>query len=64
MIKSEIISDGTLIRHYSDSGYMIMQNETNNLYPEAIDRIPCRYTYAETTELIEEESEEANDKRS
>lgn len=32
----------------SDSGYKIMQNETGSLYDEAVDLIPCKYTYTET----------------
>lgn len=47
MIKSENISD-TLVRHYSDTGMMIKQVETGNLYNEAVDVVPCRYTYEET----------------
>ena len=36
------------IRHYSDSGFIILQNETGNEYGEAIDTYPCPYTYTET----------------
>lgn len=46
MIKSE--TTGNLVRHYSDSGMMIKQVETGNLYSEAVDVVPCRYTYTET----------------
>lgn len=47
MIVSKTIN-ARLIKHYSDSGYMIRQVETGHLYSEAVDVIPCRYTYEET----------------
>lgn len=50
MIKTEMVEDR--IRHYSDSGYMIRQVETGNLYEDAVDVVPCPYTYEETEELI------------
>ena len=56
MIQFEYIKDNTLIRHYSDANFMILQNETGIKYSEAVDVIPCRYTYAETDEKIEEEN--------
>ena len=55
MIKNEYLNDNTLIYHYSDSGYVIKQNETGILYNDAIDTIPCQYTYSETDILIENE---------
>lgn len=36
-----------LIKHYSDDGKMIIQTETGIEYDEAIDVVPCRYTYEE-----------------
>lgn len=47
MIIEEILSPKR-IRHYSDAGMMIRQIETGRLYEDAVDRIPCRYTYGET----------------
>ena len=47
MIISEQIGD-TRVRHYSDAGMMIRQVETGDIYVDAIDVIPCRYTYEET----------------
>ena len=47
MIVSEQINDA-LVRHYSDSHMLIKQVETGNLYDEAVDVVPCRYTYTET----------------
>ena len=48
MIITEYLNDNTLIKHYSDKGRLIRQEETGNLYGEAIDVVPCPYTYTET----------------
>lgn len=58
MIKIEYLNDGTLIKHYSDAGYLLLQNETGAKYSDPIDIVPCPYTYTETDEPIEEESDE------
>ena len=58
MILIEYLNEGTLIRHYSDAGYMLLQNETGIKYSDPIDVIPCTYTYTETDELIESEENE------
>lgn len=55
MIKTEYLNNGTLIKHYSDEGYMLLQVETGIKYADPVDVVPCRYTYEETTELIEPE---------
>ena len=57
MIKTEYLNDGTLIKHYSDAGYMLLQVETGIKYSDPIDVVPCRYTYEETDELIEVETD-------
>ena len=57
MINTEYLNDGTLIRHYSDTGMIILQNETGIEYSEAIDIVPCPYTYTETDKPIESENE-------
>ena len=54
MIKTEFLNDGTLIKHYSDAGFMLLQNETGAKYSDPIDVVPCRYTYTETDEPIED----------
>lgn len=41
----------------TEKQYKIKQVETGNIYDEAIDVMPCRYTYEETDELIEKEEE-------
>lgn len=46
------------IRHASDSGLMIEQEQTGNRYVEAIDIYPTEYTYRETEEHIEQEVED------
>ena len=48
MIQIEYLNDGTLIKHYSDIGVMLLQNETGLLYSDSVDVVPCRYTYTET----------------
>lgn len=45
-------------RRYSDQGVYIRQLETGALYEDAVDVIPCKYTYEETDIPIEDE--EAN----
>lgn len=52
MIISEIIENGNRIHHYSDAGFRILQNETGVVYDDAVDVMPCKYTYSETDELI------------
>lgn len=57
MIQTEYLNNGTLIRHYSDLGVMLLQNETGAKYSDPIDVVPCRYTYTETDEYVESESD-------
>lgn len=57
MIKTEFLNDGTLIKHYSDTGFMLLQNETGAKYSDPIDIVPCPYTYTETDEPIETDEE-------
>lgn len=46
---------GERIRHYSDQNMHILQVETGILYEDAVDVLPCRYTYEETDIPIESE---------
>lgn len=55
MILQEYLNDGTLVKHYSDSGFMLLQVETGIKYSDPIDLVPCIYTYVETDELVEVE---------
>ena len=59
MILTEYLNNETLIKHYSDQGFLLLQNETGVKYIEPIDIVPCPYTYTETNEKNEEE--ELND---
>ena len=49
------------VRHYSDEGMMIKQIETGHLYEDAVDRVPCRWTYEETDVPIPEVEREAEE---
>jgi len=61
MLLTEYPHNGRIdrIRHYSDSGLKIRQNETGVEYDEAVDIYPCKYTYEETNNPVvpEEETE-------
>lgn len=61
MILTEYLNDGTLIKHYSDKGVLLLQVETGEKYSDPVDIVPCRYTYEETDEPIEPELEESED---
>ena len=53
MIIVELVDNGTRERRYSDKNVMIRQVETGILYEDAVDVIPCRYTYEESDVPIE-----------
>ena len=57
MIKQEtlLIKNKKFIKTYSDKGNYILQVETNIEYSEAIDVFPLKYTYIETSEVINNE---------
>ena len=59
MIQVEYLNEGTLIKHYSDKGFLLLQQETGIKYADPIDVVPCRYTYIETNER--EDVEEGDD---
>lgn len=52
MLIEELVDEGTRVRHYSDEGMYIEQVETGIRYEDAVDVIPCKYTYIETDEPI------------
>lgn len=56
MIKQEevMLGGNTFLHTYSDSNFYIEQIETGNIYNEAYDVIPCKFTYKETDQKIEE----------
>lgn len=53
MIREELVENNERVRHYSDENLKIRQVETGNIYEDAIDIIPCPYTYEETDIPIE-----------
>lgn len=61
MIQIEYLNDGTLVKHYSDAGYLLLQVETGNKYSDPIDVVPCPYTYEETDEYADGEEEISGD---
>ena len=61
MIKTELLNDGTLIKHYSDANYMLLQVETGLKYADPVDVMPCRYTYEETNEIKNEDTSLVNE---
>lgn len=58
MIQTELLKNGTLIRHYSTEGMKLCQVETGIMYDDAIDIVPCQYTYKETETPIETTEED------
>lgn len=59
MIITEYIESENRERRYSDRGMKLRQIETGNLYDDAVDVIPCPYTYEESDEPIESIDDEA-----
>ena len=61
MIVTEIltISGKEFLRTYSDSGYMIKQTDTGEVYDEAIDPVEMGRTYTEIDEPIVSNETEA-----
>ena len=55
MIIVEEIDKSTRERRYSDKNVMLLQKETGKIYVDAVDVIPCKYTYEETYIPIEYE---------
>lgn len=58
MIIEELIEDGRRVKHYSDQNLKILQKETGIVYDDAVDVVPCRFTYEETDQPIDPEPEE------
>ena len=54
MIIIDLVDDNTRERRYSDKNVKLLQVETGNLYDDAVDVIPCKYTYEETNEPIDD----------
>lgn len=47
--------DVDCVRHYSDLGVKLRQIETGRVFPDAVDVVPCPYTYEETDEPLGDE---------
>ena len=60
MLIEEFIDNNTRVKHYSDINMKIKQLETGIIYDDAVDVIPCKYTYEETDIPIEEWIENDN----
>lgn len=60
MIVQEQVEIGvkTFLHTYSDAAVKIEQVETGRIYDDAMDVIPCQYTYVETDQPIEDEQPE------
>lgn len=52
MLKYEVLNE-KFCRHYSDNNKLIHKIGTEEMYSEAVDLIPCRFTYEETDIDIE-----------
>lgn len=52
MIIVELVDNETRERRYSDKNVKLLQKETGILYDDAVDVIPCKYTYEESDEPI------------
>ena len=62
MIVQEILEENTsLIKTYSDANKYIIQDETGDMYVEAVDPIVMNRTYTESDIDIEEEEEEVSE---
>jgi hypothetical protein len=61
MILTEYLHEGTLIKHYSDKGFLLLQNETGLKYADPVDIVPCPYTYTETDERDKAEEDLTGD---
>lgn len=59
MIVEQILQEENRVRHYSDMSVKIKQVETGIRYDDAVDIVPCPYTYEETDIPIDEQAEEA-----
>ena len=54
MIVEEKLNE-QLVRRYSDKNVKLKQVETGRIYDDAVDLLPCEYTYEETGFPIEQD---------
>lgn len=50
VIEKITINTKCYVKHFSDNGSKLLQNETGQIYDEAVDLEPCKYTYSEVKE--------------
>ncbi len=60
MIVEQLLCDNRVM-HYSDLNVHIKQVETGKIYENAVDVLPCEYTYEETDDPIIEFSDEPSE---
>lgn len=63
MIVQEQIDGRNLIKTYSNIGKWVQQVETGAVYGEAIDIIPCPYTYIEVEAPLDDEDDPTESER-
>ena len=61
MIIVELVDNDTRERRYSDKNVKLLQVETGILYEDAVDVIPCKYTYEESDVPIESVDDRENE---
>lgn len=61
MIVKELLLTENRICQYSDANVKIRQVETGAIYDDAVDIVPCPYTYEETDIPIDDEPLEAQE---
>lgn len=61
MIIEEFLDEGTSVHHFSTEKVKILQVETGIVYDDAIDVVPCPFTYEETKIPLEDPTDEEED---
>jgi hypothetical protein len=61
MIIVELVDNDTRERRYSDKNVKLLQVETGILYEDAVDVIPCKYTYEESDVPVEAVDDSENE---
>lgn len=61
MIIEEFLEEGTLVHHFSTKNVKLLQVETGIIYDDAIDGVPCPYTYEETKIPLEDPENDEED---
>lgn len=59
-LKTERLENNLVLHYATDEAgnkYLIKQNETGIEYENAVDILPCRYTYSITDKMVDNEQE-------